>query len=101
VLDDQVERVIALEDLIELHEAAVLEGPHNVDFVDETLAALELYSEGLLGEGLDGDLLPVLQAFSEVHLHDDCSTVAELPFPIFLEGFTSWWKPRWLILRAR
>lgn len=32
---DEVERIVALEHLIKLHEATMIQSPHDIDFVDE------------------------------------------------------------------
>jgi len=53
-LENDVERVLTLEDLMEPHGVLVVQVPHDFDFLDQALLPLVLAVGGLLGECLDG-----------------------------------------------
>lgn len=66
-LENDVQRVVRLEDLLKLHQAAMRQVPHDLDLFYETLLAVLLAVGILLREGLDGVLELVFDFLDEVH----------------------------------
>lgn len=61
--DDKVDGVVGLIDLHQLHEAVMVELPHNLNLVDQRLPALLLRQQCLLTECLDGELTVILLTY--------------------------------------
>jgi hypothetical protein len=78
-LHHDVQRILGLEDLVQLHAVFLVEGPHDFDFLDETLLALVLTVSSFLGKGLDGKAAADFQLLSQVHRR-------EVALPDFLLG---------------